>query len=162
MMTLYQKEGVNPASGCLPQLAQAPIFFCLYKVFYVTIEMRQAPFLFWIHDLSIPDPTQLFNLFGLIPFTPPSFLQIGIWPLIMGVTMLIQQRMGPQPADPAQAKMMLIMPIMFTFLFSGFPAGVVIYWTFSNLIGIAQQWYFTNRAVFSTPGAASSSGKKKR
>lgn len=143
MMELYKREGANPMSGCLPQLIQAPIFFCLYKVFYVTIEMRHAPFLGWIQDLSMPDPTTLFNLFGLIPWDPPAMLHLGIWPLLMGATMIIQQRMGPQAADPAQAKMMMIMPLVFIFLFSGFPAGVVLYWTFSNVVSIAQQWYFT-------------------
>jgi YidC/Oxa1 family membrane protein insertase len=141
LMALYKKEGANPMSGCLPQLIQAPIFFCLYKVFYVTIEMRHAP-MYWIKDLSMPDPTSVFNLFGLIPYEVPTFLKIGILPLLMGATMLLQQRMGPQPSDPAQARIMLIMPIMFTYLFAGFPAGVVLYWTFSNILTILQQYYF--------------------
>ena len=145
MMALYKKEKVNPAGGCLPMLIQAPIFFCLYKVLFVSIEMRHAPFFGWIHDLAAPDPTSFVNLFGLLPFTPPSFLQIGIWPIIMGATMVIQQRMNPQPADPAQAKVMMIMPIMFTYLFASFPAGLVVYWTWNNLLSMAQQWLITKQ-----------------
>ncbi len=145
LMALYKKEKVNPAGGCLPLLIQAPIFFCLYKVLFVSIEMRHAPFFGWIHDLSAPDPTSFVNLFGLLPFNPPSFLMIGIWPLLMGLTMVVQQRMNPQPADPMQAKMMMIMPIMFTYLFASFPAGLVVYWTWNNLLSMAQQWYITRR-----------------
>ncbi len=147
LMELYRKEKINPMSGCLPMLIQAPIFFCLYKVFFVTIEMRHAPFFWWIHDLSAPDPTSVFNLFGLLPFAAPSFLMIGAWPLIMGATMVLQQRMNPQPADPAQAKVMMIMPIMFTYLFASFPAGLVIYWAWSNILTIAQQYFITKQAV---------------
>jgi YidC/Oxa1 family membrane protein insertase len=143
LMAFYQKQKINPASGCLPMLVQAPILFCLYKVFFVTIELRHAPFFWWIHDLSAPDPTSIFNLFGLLPFTPPSFLMIGALPLFMGATMVWQQRMNPQPADPAQAKVMMIMPIMFTFLFASFPAGLVLYWAWGNLLNMAQQWYIT-------------------
>ncbi len=146
LMDLYRKEKINPMSGCLPMLIQAPIFFCLYKVFFVTIEMRHAPFFMWIHDLSSPDPTSIFNLFGLLPFASPSFLMIGAWPLIMGATMVLQQRMNPQPADPAQAKLMMIMPIMFTYLFASFPAGLVIYWAWSNILTIAQQYFITKQA----------------
>ena len=145
LMALYKKEKVSPAGGCLPMLIQAPIFFCLYKVLFVSIEMRHAPFFGWIHDLSAPDPTSFANLFGLLPFDAPSFLQIGIWPLLMGATMVIQQRMNPQPADPMQAKVMMIMPIMFTYLFASFPAGLVVYWTWNNLLSMAQQWYITKR-----------------
>lgn len=145
LMALYKKEKVNPAGGCLPVLIQAPIFFCLYKVLFVSIEMRHAPFFGWIHDLAAPDPTSFANLFGLLPFDPPSFLQICIWPLLMGATMVIQQRMNPQPADPTQAKVMMIMPIMFTYLFASFPAGLVVYWTWNNLLSMAQQWFITKR-----------------
>jgi YidC/Oxa1 family membrane protein insertase len=127
-------------------LIQAPIFFCLYKVFFVTIEMRHAPFFWWIRDLSAPDPTSIFNMFGLLPFTPPSFLMIGALPLFMGATMILQQRMNPQPTDPAQAKVMMLMPIMFTFLFASFPAGLVLYWAWSNLLTIAQQWFITRQS----------------
>jgi len=145
LMALYKKEKVNPAGGCLPMLVQAPIFFCLYKVLFVSIEMRHAPFFGWIHDLSAPDPTSFANLFGLLPFGVPSFLQIGIWPLLMGLTMFIQQRMNPQPADPAQAKVMMLMPIMFTYLFASFPAGLVVYWTWNNLLSMAQQRLITKQ-----------------
>lgn len=140
IMEFYKKEKVNPLGGCLPMLIQAPIFFCLYKVFFVTIEMRHAPFFWWIHDLAAPDPTTAFNLFGLINWIPPSFLQIGVWPLIMGLTMLLQQRLNPQPADPIQARVMLIMPIMFTYMFSSFPVGLVIYWAWNNILSMLQQW----------------------
>ncbi|MCP5372167.1 MAG: membrane protein insertase YidC [Hyphomicrobiales bacterium] len=139
MMALYKKEKANPASGCLPILVQIPVFFALYKVLFVTIEMRHAPFFGWIQDLSAPDPTTVFNLFGLIPFTPPDFLMIGIWPLIMGATMFLQQRLNPQPPDPVQAKIFLLMPIMFTFLLARFPAGLVIYWAWNNTLSILQQ-----------------------
>ncbi len=140
LMELYKKEQINPLSGCLPMIIQIPVFFCLYKVLFVTLEMRHAPFYGWINDLSAPDPTTIFNLFGLIPFTPPSFLMVGAWPIIMGLTMFLQQKMNPQPADPAQAKAFLIMPVMLTFLLSSFPAGLVIYWAWNNIISIAQQW----------------------
>lgn len=146
MMKLYQTEKINPMSGCLPMLIQAPIFFCLYKVFFVTIEMRHAPFFGWIHDLAAPDPTTIFNLFGLIPWDPPAFLMLGAWPLLMGITMVVQQKLGPQTADPQQAKVMMIMPIMFTFMFASFPSGLVIYWAWSNILTIAQQWYMNKYA----------------
>jgi YidC/Oxa1 family membrane protein insertase len=141
LMELYKKEKINPMAGCLPMLIQAPVFFCLYKVLFVTLEMRQAPFYGWIRDLSAPDPTSLFNLFGLLSFQLPSFLQIGAWPLIMGATMLLQQKMSPQPGDPAQAKAMLIMPFMMTVLLASFPAGLVIYWAWNNVLSIGQQWW---------------------
>ena len=119
---------------------QWPILFALYKVLYISIEMRHAPFIWWIHDLSVADPWAILNLGGLIPVSLPGFLQIGIWPLLMGLSMWLQQKMGPTPADPAQAKMMLLMPVMFTLMFSQLPAGLIIYWTFSNLFAIAQQY----------------------
>lgn len=140
MMSLYKKEKINPASGCLPMLIQAPVFFALYKVLFVSIEMRHSPFYGWIHDLSAPDPTTIFNLFGLIPWDPPSMLQIGLLPLIMGITMWAQQKLNPQPADPTQATMMLIMPVMFTYLFASFPAGLVVYWTANNILSMGQQY----------------------
>ena len=145
MMALYKREGANPASGCLPILVQIPVFFALYKVLFVTIEMRHAPFFGWIKDLSAPDPTSLFNLFGLIPWDPPSFLVIGIWPLIMGASMYLQQKLNPQPTDPIQAKIFLWMPIVFTFLLAGFPAGLVVYWAWNNTLSIAQQWVIMRR-----------------
>lgn len=144
LMNLYKTENANPMSGCLPMLIQAPIFFCLYKVFFVTIEMRHAPFFGWIHDLAAIDPTTVFNLFGLIPWAPPAFLMIGAWPLIMGATMVLQQKLGPQPADPQQAKIMMVMPVMFTYLFASFPAGLVIYWAWSNILTILQQLYINH------------------
>ncbi len=137
---LYKKEKINPLGGCLPMFLQWPILFALYKVLYISIEMRQAPFIWWIHDLSVADPWSILNLGGLIPVTLPGFLQIGIWPLLMGLSMWVQQKMGPAPADPSQAKMMMIMPIMFTLMFARLPSGLVIYWTFSNLFAIAQQY----------------------
>ena len=155
MMALYKKEKINPMGGCLPMLIQAPIFFCLYKVFFVTIEMRHAPFYGWINDLSSPDPTTIFNLFGLIPWDPPSMLMIGVWPLIMGATMILQQRLNPQPADPMQAKMMMLMPIFFTYLLASFPAGLVIYWAWNNILSMGQQWFI------STHGAGQTSVKVK-
>lgn len=145
LMDLYKKEGVNPVSGCLPMIVQAPIFFCLYKVLFVTIEMRHAPFYLWIRDLSEPDPTNLFNLFGLLPFSPPSILHMGVLPLIMGLTMVIQQKLNPKPADPAQAKAMMLMPIFFTFLLASFPSGLVLYWTCSNVLTILQQLFIQKK-----------------
>jgi YidC/Oxa1 family membrane protein insertase len=139
MMALYKREKANPASGCLPIVVQIPVFFALYKVLFVTIEMRHAPFFGWIHDLSAPDPTTVFNLFGLIPLNLPDFLMIGVWPLLMGLTMFLQQKLNPQPADPMQAKIFMFLPIMFTFLLARFPAGLVIYWAWNNLLSIIQQ-----------------------
>ena len=139
VMEFYKKEKVNPVSGCLPVVLQIPIFFSLYKVLFVTIEMRHAPFYGWIHDLSAPDPTNIFTLFGLLPFVPPTFLHLGIWPLIMGITMIIQQKLNPPPSDPAQAKVIAMMPYFFVFVFASFPAGLVIYWSWSNTLSILQQ-----------------------
>ena len=139
VMEFYKKEKVNPVSGCLPVVLQIPIFFSLYKVLFVTIEMRHAPFFGWIHDLSAPDPTNIFTLFGLIPFEAPTFLHLGVWPLIMGATMIIQQKLNPPPSDPAQAKVIAMMPYFFVFIFASFPAGLVIYWSWSNTLSILQQ-----------------------
>ena len=146
VMALYKREKANPASGCLPMVIQIPVFFSLYKVIYVTIEMRHAPFFGWIQDLSAPDPTSLFNLFGLIPWSPPDFLMIGVWPLIMGITMFLQQKLNPQPADPVQAKIFAFLPLMFTFLLARFSAGLVVYWAWNNVLTIAQQWMIMRRA----------------
>jgi YidC/Oxa1 family membrane protein insertase len=145
LMALYKREKANPMSGCLPIVVQIPVFFALYKVLFVSIEMRQAPFFGWIHDLSAPDPTSIFNLFGLLPFDPPAFLMIGIWPLLMGATMFLQTKLNPQPADPMQARIMLLLPLMFIFLFATFPAGLVIYWTWNNVLSIGQQWAIMKR-----------------
>jgi YidC/Oxa1 family membrane protein insertase len=145
MMALYKRVGANPLAGCLPIVIQIPVFFSLYKVLFVTIEMRHAPFYGWIHDLSAPDPTSFVNLFGLIPFTPPALLMIGAWPLIMGVTMFLQQKLNPQPVDPVQARMFMLLPIVFTYMLAAFPAGLVIYWAWNNLLSIAQQWAIMHR-----------------
>jgi YidC/Oxa1 family membrane protein insertase len=153
-MALYKAEKINPASGCLPMLVQIPVFFSLYKVIYITIEMRQAPFYGWIHDLSAPDPTNIFNLFGLLPFDPSGispFLHLGALPIIMGFTMFLQQRLNPAPPDPVQARMFQFMPIIFTFMLARFPAGLVLYWTWNNLLTVAQQWLIMRRAALPVP-----------
>ena len=146
MMALYKAEKVNPAAGCLPILLQIPVFFALYKVLYVSIEMRHAPFYGWVQDLSAVDPTSIFNLFGLLPYSVdmlPQFLSIGLWPILMGISMAIQMRLNPPPPDPIQAKIFQWMPVFFTFLLAGFPAGLVIYWTWNNTLSILQQWWIT-------------------
>ena len=145
MMALYKREGANPLAGCLPIVVQIPVFFALYKVLFVTIEMRHAPFYGWIQDLSAPDPTSLFNVFGLLPYTPPEFLAVGIWPIAMGFTMWLQQKLNPAPPDPMQAKIMMMLPIVFTFLFARFAVGLVIYWTWNNVLSILQQWVIMRR-----------------
>ncbi|MDQ2805003.1 MAG: membrane protein insertase YidC [Pseudomonadota bacterium] len=157
MMTLYRAEKVNPASGCLPMLLQIPVFFSLYKVIFVTIEMRQAPFFGWIHDLSQVDPTNVFTLFGLIPWDPTvisPLLHLGAWPLIMGFTMWGQQKLNPAPPDPVQAKVFQFMPVIFTFMLARFPAGLVIYWTWNNLLSVLQQWLIMRRTRLARPGLA--------
>ena len=145
MMGLYKKEGANPLAGCLPIIIQIPVFFALYKVLFVTIEMRHAPFYGWIKDLSAPDPTTFLNLFGVLPYTPPEFLIIGIWPLAMGVTMWMQQKLNPAPPDPMQARIMMLLPIVFTFICARFASGLVIYWTWNNILSIIQQWVIMRR-----------------
>ncbi|OBZ97210.1 insertase [Pararhizobium polonicum] len=145
MMQLYKEEKINPIAGCWPILLQIPVFFALYKVIYVTIEMRHAPFFGWIQDLSAPDPTSLFNLFGLLPYAVPHALMIGVWPLIMGVTMFLQMRMNPTPPDPTQAMLFTWMPVVFTFMLSSFPAGLVIYWAWNNTLSITQQAFIMKR-----------------
>jgi YidC/Oxa1 family membrane protein insertase len=145
IMELYKREKVNPVSGCLPMLIQIPVFFSLYKVLYLTIDMRHAPFYGWIKDLSAPDPTSIFNLFGLLPFDTHGILTIGIWPILMGATMFVQQKLNPKPSDPAQAKVMKILPFILIFAFASFPAGLLIYWTWSNTLSILQQWFITRK-----------------
>ncbi|WP_198585946.1 membrane protein insertase YidC [Pararhizobium haloflavum] len=145
MMELYKKEKINPIAGCWPVLLQIPVFFALYKVIYVTIEMRHAPFFGWIQDLSAPDPTSIFNLFGLLPYDVPGFLLIGVWPLIMGVTMFMQMRMNPTPPDPTQQMIFNWMPVVFTFMLATFPAGLVIYWAWNNTLSIIQQGFIMKR-----------------
>jgi len=139
MMQLYKDEKINPVAGCWPVVLQIPIFFSLYKVIYVTIEMRHAPFFGWIQDLSAPDPTTFINLFGLLPFDGPAFLHLGVWPIIMGITMFLQMRMNPTPPDPTQAMLFTWMPLVFTFMLASFPAGLVIYWAWNNTLSILQQ-----------------------
>ncbi len=145
MMELYKKEKVSPVSGCLPVIVQIPVFFSLYKVILTSIELRHAPFYGWVHDLSAPDPTNLFNLFGLIPWSPPLFLALGVWPVLMGITMWVQMRLNPTPPDPVQASLFNWMPVMFTFMLGSFPVGLVIYWAWSNLLSIIQQSYIMKR-----------------
>ncbi|MGN6550693.1 MAG: membrane protein insertase YidC [Pararhizobium sp.] len=139
MMELYKEEKINPVAGCWPMLLQIPVFFALYKVLYTTIEMRHAPFYGWIRDLSAPDPTSVFNLFGLLPFTPPESLMIGVWPIIMGFTMFLQMRMNPTPPDKTQAMVFTWMPVVFTFMLAHFPAGLVIYYSWNNTLSVIQQ-----------------------
>ena len=169
MMDLYKREKVNPMSGCVPTLIQIPIFFALYKVLYVNIEMRGAPFYGWIRDMSVPDPTSWFNIFGLAPwgiidqihvnlglfsvYFPPA-LQIGAWPILMGISMFMQQNLSPKPPDKSQARVLMFMPIFFTYLLSSMPAGLVVYWTWSNLLGLLQQWYIMGRDLKRKPKAA--------
>jgi YidC/Oxa1 family membrane protein insertase len=150
MMALYKREKVNPMSGCLPILVQIPVFFALYKVLFVTIEMRHMPFYGWIHDLSDRDPTSLFNVFGLIPWDPPSFLLIGAWPIIMGITMFIQQKLNPTPPDPIQAKIFMFFPIFLTVILAPFPAGLVIYWSFNNIFTMIQQYIVQRKMTIKT------------
>ena len=151
-MALFKREGVNPVAGCLPMVIQIPVFFALYKVIFITIEMRHAPFFGWIRDLSAPDPTNVFTLFGLIPWDPTAlpafghFLHLGIWPLIMGVSMFFQMKMNPEPADPVQKQMFSWMPVIFTFMLGTFPAGLVIYWTWNNTLTVLQQYYIMTKA----------------
>jgi YidC/Oxa1 family membrane protein insertase len=145
MMELYKSEKVSPLAGCVPIVLQIPVFFALYKVLFVTIEMRHAPFYGWIKDLSAPDPTTVFNLFGLIPWTPPHFLAIGVLPLIMGVTMWVQMKLNPTPPDPVQAQIFNLMPIIFTFILAPFPAGLVLYWAWNNTLSIIQQYTIMRR-----------------
>lgn len=139
MMEMYKREKVSPLSGCLPVLVQIPIFFALYKVILTTIDLRHAPFFGWVQDLSAPDPTSLFNLFGLLPWDVPQMLLIGVWPLLMGITMWVQMRLNPTPPDPIQASLFNWMPVIFTFMLGTFPAGLVIYWAWSNFLSIIQQ-----------------------
>ena len=154
MMAMYKREKANPASGCLPILPQIPVFFALYKVVFVTIELRHAPFYGWIKDLSAADPLTPFNLFGLINWSPPEILAIGIWPIIMGVTMYIQQKLNPPPPDPTQAKIFMFLPIMFTFMLARFPAGLVIYWAWNNALSVLQQYVIMRKAGVQIGGGA--------
>ena len=150
IMALYKKEKVNPASGCLPILIQIPFFFAIYKMLYISLEMRHQPFFGWIKDLSAQDPTSIFNLFGLIPWDPPGFLIIGIWPILMGLTMYLQQKLNPAPTDPIQAKIFMFFPLFLTIILAPFPSGLVVYWTVNNILTIAQQWVIMKRTKVKT------------
>ncbi len=150
MMALYRKEKINPASGCLPILIQIPFFFAIYKMLFISLEMRHQPFFGWIQDLSAKDPTSLFNLFGLIPWDPPSFLVIGIWPILMGLTMFLQQKLNPAPPDPIQAKIFAFFPLFLTIILAPFPSGLVVYWTVNNVLTIAQQWVIMRKTKVRT------------
>jgi YidC/Oxa1 family membrane protein insertase len=145
LMELYKREKINPVAGCWPIFIQIPVFFALYKVLFITIEMRHAPFVGWIRDLAAPDPTNIFTLFGLLPWSPPELMHLGIWPIIMGFTMFLQMKMNPEPTDPVQKTMFAWMPVIFTFMLGTFPAGLVIYWTWNNLLSISQQYFIMRK-----------------
>ena len=150
MMSLYKREKVNPLSGCLPILIQIPFFFAIYKMLLISLEMRHQPFFGWIKDLSAQDPTSIFNFFGLIPWDPPSFLIIGAWPIMMGTTMYLQQKLNPTPPDPIQAKIFMFFPLFLTIILAPFPAGLVVYWTINNVLTIAQQWVIMRTTTVKT------------
>tara|TARA_B100002052_G_scaffold210639_1_gene192689 strand:- start:1307 stop:3001 length:1695 start_codon:yes stop_codon:yes gene_type:complete len=150
MMALYKREKVNPLSGCLPILIQIPFFFAIYKMLFISLEMRHQPFFGWIKDLSAQDPTSIFNFFGLIPWDPPSFLIIGAWPIMMGATMYLQQKLNPTPPDPIQAKIFMFFPLFLTIILAPFPSGLVVYWTINNILTIAQQWVIMKRTTVKT------------
>ena len=150
MMALYKREKVNPISGCLPVIIQIPFFFAIYKMLYVTLEMRHQPFFGWIEDLSARDPTSIFNLFGLIPWDPPTFLMIGAWPILMGLSMYLQQKLNPTPPDPVQAKIFMFFPLFLTIILAPFPSGLVVYWTINNILTIAQQWVIMRKTKVKT------------
>ena len=150
MMSLYKREKVNPLSGCLPILIQIPFFFAIYKMLFISLEMRHQPFFGWIKDLSAQDPTSIFNIFGLIPWDPPSFLIIGVWPILMGATMFLQQKLNPTPPDPVQAKIFMFFPLFLTIILAPFPSGLVVYWTINNILTIAQQWVIMRNTTVKT------------
>jgi YidC/Oxa1 family membrane protein insertase len=150
MMSLYKREKVNPLSGCLPILIQIPFFFAIYKMLFISLEMRHQPFFGWIKDLSAQDPTSIFNIFGLIPWDPPSFLIIGAWPVMMGATMYLQQKLNPTPPDPLQAKIFMFFPFFLTIILAPFPSGLVVYWTINNILTIAQQWVIMRSTTVKT------------
>ena len=150
MMALYRKEKINPASGCLPVLIQIPFFFAIYKMLFISLEMRHQPFFGWIKDLSAADPTSIFNLFGIIPWDPPSFMIIGIWPILMGASMWVQQKLNPAPADPIQAKIFAFFPLFLTIILASFPSGLVVYWTINNILTIAQQYVIVKQTTVKT------------
>ncbi|MEP4380105.1 MAG: membrane protein insertase YidC [Alphaproteobacteria bacterium] len=155
LMALYRREKVNPVSGCLPIALQIPVFFALYKVLFISIEMRHAPFFGWVKDLSAPDPLNIITLFGAVPWDPPFGLALGVWPILMGITMFLQQKLNPAPADPVQAKIFLLMPVFFTIFLASFPVGLVIYWTWNNLLSITQQYVIMRRMGVKVGGGKS-------
>jgi len=156
LMAMYRREKVNPVSGCLPIALQIPVFFALYKVLFISIEMRHAPFFGWVKDLSAPDPLNIITLFGAVPWDPPFGLALGVWPILMGITMFLQQKLNPAPADPVQAKIFLLMPVFFTIFLANFPVGLVIYWTWNNLLSITQQYVIMRRMGVSVGGGKTS------
>ncbi len=160
LMAMYRREKVNPVSGCLPIALQIPVFFALYKVLFVSIEMRHAPFFGWVQDLSAPDPLNLFTLFGMIDWVPPFGLMLGVWPILMGITMFAQQKLNPAPADPIQARIFMLMPLIFMIFLASFPVGLVIYWTWNNLLSIAQQYVIMRRMGVSVGGGKTESSAK--
>jgi len=157
---MYKREKVNPVSGCLPIALQIPVFFALYKVLFISIEMRHAPFFGWVQDLSAPDPLNIFTLFGAVDWVVPFGLTLGVWPILMGITMFAQQKLNPAPADPVQAKIFLLMPVMFTIFLASFPVGLVIYWTWNNLLSITQQYVIMRRMGVAVGGGKSEPSAK--
>ncbi len=160
LMAMYKREKVNPVSGCLPIVLQIPVFFALYKVLFISIEMRHAPFFGWVQDLSAPDPLNIFTLFGAVDWVVPFGLTLGVWPILMGITMFAQQKLNPAPVDPVQAKIFLLMPVMFTIFLASFPVGLVIYWTWNNLLSITQQYVIMRRMGVAVGGGKSEPNAK--
>jgi YidC/Oxa1 family membrane protein insertase len=162
LMKLYQEEKINPLAGCLPILLQIPIFFALYKILMLSVEMRHQPFILWLKDLSAPDPLTPINLFGLLPFTPPAFIAIGVLPILLGITMWLMQRLNPQPMDEVQKQVFAIMPWFLMFIMAPFAAGLQLYWVVSNLISIAQQkWLYSRHPILKEQMAKEEAEKKK-
>ena len=159
MMAMYRKEKANPMAGCLPMLVQIPVFFALYSVLFATIEMRHAPFFGWIQDLSAPDGLTFITVFGLLDWPAPEFMMIGIWPIAFALTMLLQMKLNPQPIEPMQQKIMMFLPLLFLFMFARFPAGLVVYWTWNNVLSIAQQWLIMRRMGITRASLAADAAK---
>ena len=162
IMALYRREKANPMSGCLPMLVQIPVFFALYSVLFATIEMRHAPFFGWIQDLSAPDPMTFITVFGLLDWPAPEFLMIGIWPILFAATMLLQMKLNPQPVEPLQQKIMMFLPLLFLFMFARFPAGLVLYWTWNNVLSIGQQWLIMRRMGITRASLAADADRIKK
>jgi YidC/Oxa1 family membrane protein insertase len=162
MMAMYRKEKANPMAGCLPMLVQIPVFFALYSVLFATIEMRHAPFFGWIQDLSAPDGLTFITVFGLLDWPAPEFMMIGIWPIAFALTMLLQMKLNPQPIEPMQQKIMMFLPLLFLFMFARFPAGLVVYWTWNNVLSIAQQWLIMRRMGITRASLAADAAKIKK